>query len=95
MYADDLILVTHASRKAASYINLYLAIYSSLTGQRPNLTKSQIFFPTQCNKHVSSSIYSILNLTPASFPFKYLGILISPNRIAASAFKHMVDKNSS
>lgn len=40
MYADDLILITLASRRATHNINLCLSIYSNLTGQRPNLSKS-------------------------------------------------------
>ncbi|XP_039130894.1 uncharacterized protein LOC120267295 [Dioscorea cayenensis subsp. rotundata] len=78
--------------KAARNINHCLEVYRHITGQRPNLLKSQIFFPTWCNKHVSSRICSILNLTQASFPFKYLGILISHKRLAASSFNPMVVK---
>ncbi|XP_039119935.1 uncharacterized protein LOC120256290 [Dioscorea cayenensis subsp. rotundata] len=92
MFADDLILVTQASRRAARGINQCLNVYGFLTGQRPNFAKSHIFFPTWCNKHVSSRIRAILNLTQASFPFKYLGILISPKRLAVSTFKPMIDK---
>lgn len=46
MYADDLILITQASRKAAHSINLCLDMYSKLTSQCPNLSKSQIYLPT-------------------------------------------------
>lgn len=33
-----------------------------------------------------------MNLNPATFPFKYLGILISPKRLAASTFIPIVDQ---
>ncbi|XP_039115766.1 uncharacterized protein LOC120251270 [Dioscorea cayenensis subsp. rotundata] len=92
MFTDDLILITRASRSTARNIILCLNLYSSISGQFPNHSKSQIFFPTWCNKHISKRISSILNITSASFPFIYLGILISPNRIAASAFNNMVDR---
>lgn len=92
MYADDLVLITHATRAAAKNINLCLSTYSSLTGQHPNLSKSQIFFSSWFNKHVTKRIRSILNLKPASFPFTYLGILISPNKLVAASFKPMVDR---
>lgn len=45
MYADDLILVTTATRQATRNINYYLAKYTYLTSQRPNISKFQIFFP--------------------------------------------------
>lgn len=92
MYADDLILVTSATRKAAWNINLCLAKYTYLFGQLPNFAKSQIFFPSWCNKYILNRICSILNLTPASYPFKYMGILISHRKIATNSFKPMVDK---
>ncbi|XP_039120341.1 uncharacterized protein LOC120256728 [Dioscorea cayenensis subsp. rotundata] len=94
MYADDLILITQGSRKAARSVNLCLDLYSKLTSQCPNLSKSHIYFPSWYNKHVSNRICSILNLKAASIPFKYLGVLISPKRIASSAFMHIVDKIS-
>lgn len=94
MYVDDLVLITHASRAAARNINFCLSIYSSLIGQHPNLSKSQIFFPSWFNKHVSKRICSIIKLKPASFPFIYLGILVSPKRLAVASFKPMVDRIS-
>lgn len=78
MYVDDPILVTSATRKAARNINIYLAKYNYISGQGPNLAKSQIFFPTWCNKFILLRICSILNLSTASYPFKYLGIMIFP-----------------
>lgn len=72
MYADDLILITHASRSATRNVNFCLSIYGNLTGQCPSYSKSQIFSPSWFNKKISNRICSILNLKPASFPFKYL-----------------------
>lgn len=92
IYADDLILVTSASRRASRTINLCLARYSYLTGQRPDLNKFQIFPPHWCNKFIQNKICSILNLCSAVYPFKYLGILISPRKTAATAFRLLVDK---
>lgn len=45
MYADDLILITHASRSAARNIVQCLNFYYLLSGQRPNQAKSHIFSP--------------------------------------------------
>lgn len=53
MYADDLILVTRGNRLVARNIKRCINIYTNLTGQRPNLAKSQIFFPSLFNKKSS------------------------------------------
>ena len=45
MYADDLILITEASRLAAKNIKFCVSIYSQLTSQNPNTSKSVIYFP--------------------------------------------------
>lgn len=94
MYADDLILITQATRTVSRTINSCLSIYSSLTDQRPNLSKSQVFFPSWFNKHVLKRICSIIKLKPASFPFTYLDVLISPKKLAVASFKPMVGRIS-
>lgn len=92
LYADDLILVYHASHRAARNIHLCMSFYSKLTGQCPNHAKSQILFPSWFNKHVIKIISSILNINQAYFPFRYLGVLISPKRVNVQVFQPMVDK---
>lgn len=44
MYTDDLILISHASRKTAHNIKLCLSIYEHLTNQKDNVSKFEIFF---------------------------------------------------
>ncbi|XP_039138794.1 uncharacterized protein LOC120276131 [Dioscorea cayenensis subsp. rotundata] len=92
MYADDLILITHASRKTARNINLCLSMYERITGQKANKSKSELFFPSRFNCHLKKSICNILHFNSGSFPFKYLGIFVSPKRLALSNFSHMLDK---
>ncbi|XP_039138822.1 uncharacterized protein LOC120276159 [Dioscorea cayenensis subsp. rotundata] len=92
MYADDLILITHASRRIARNINLCLSIYSNISGQCPNVNKSAVFFPSWFNSRVTKSISSILNFNIASFPLTYLGVFVSPKRLAKQVFNSMVIK---
>lgn len=75
MYADGLLIITNASRKAARNVKLCLNVYSHLVGQVPNLSKSEIYFPNWFNRRVSHSICSILQFNPGKTPFKYLGFL--------------------
>lgn len=77
MYVDDLIIVMKASRRPARNCLFYLNFYNSLTGQRPNMAKSTVIFPSWFNRKVSKSIKSILEMQEASFPLKYLGDLLS------------------
>lgn len=78
MYVDDLILMTHASRKAARNIKLCFSIYENLIGQRANSSKFEIFFLTRFNKRLIRSICNILKFRVGYFPLTYLGILVSP-----------------
>lgn len=92
MYVNDLILVSRASRITARNINLCLSIYGNLTGHTPNRSKSAVYFPSWFNKRVANSICSIHAFHPASFPITYLGVLVSPKRLALAVFNSMIDK---
>lgn len=90
MYADDLVLITQATRRVARNVNLCLSIYSFLTGQNPNLNKSSVYFPKWLNGKLGRGISKILGFSIGSFPFTYLGIAISPTRLLVSHFSQMV-----
>ncbi|XP_039145745.1 uncharacterized protein LOC120282984 [Dioscorea cayenensis subsp. rotundata] len=92
MYADDLILISLASRKIARNINLCLSIYESLTGQRANKSKSGVYFPSRFNLRLQTSISSILGFTVGKFPLTYLGLPISPRRLPISSFTNLLAK---
>lgn len=92
MFADNLILVTRASRQSARNIKLFLNIYQNLTGQKLNLLKSEIFFPTWCNKKIRSTIAWILGIKIGSFPLTYLGIPISPKKLLVNLFQLLQDR---
>ena len=92
MYVNDLILISHASRKTARYIKMCLFIYGHLTSQHPSTSKSKIFFPTWFSENIIKSIYCILSYRDGSFSFTYLGILISTKNLAVSHFNSMLDR---
>ena len=80
MFADDLIIITRASRRAARNCRLCLDIYKKLTVQQSNLDKSSLHLSSWCNKKVGNAIRDILGIKVGFFPFKYLGVWISPKR---------------
>ncbi|XP_039142228.1 uncharacterized protein LOC120279366 [Dioscorea cayenensis subsp. rotundata] len=92
MYADDLILITTASRKVARNIVTCLNLYAQLSGQVPNKSKSEVFLPHWFNKWVSTRICSILKFKLGKSPFTYLGVLISPKRLVVAHFDFMVNR---
>lgn len=92
IYGDDLVRITRTSRCIACKINLFLNSYGHLISQHLNVNKSAVYFPCWFNKRVQASICSILHINSASFPFKYLGILISPMKLVVSIFNHMINK---
>lgn len=63
MYADDLVLITQATRRVARNVNLCLSIYSFLTGQNPNLNKSSVYFPKWLNGKLGRGISKILGFS--------------------------------
>ncbi|XP_039123400.1 uncharacterized protein LOC120260021 [Dioscorea cayenensis subsp. rotundata] len=95
MFADDLILVTKASRRSARNMLFCLNLYASISGQHPNLLKSAIYFPSWFNKRVSKSIASILGMKLGNFPFTYLGAPMSPSRLPARHFRPLIDNTVS
>lgn len=92
LYADDLVLITKASRSVARNIKFCLNIYSNLTGQKPNHTKSAIFFPKWFNSNLTRSISRTLEFCIGSYPFSYLGVSISPNRLLVSHFSPLISR---
>ena len=92
IYANDLILISHASWRTARDIKLCLFIYASLTGQHFNNTKFAIYFLVWFNKRMANSIRNILEMEIGHFPFNYLGVIISHKRLASVQFQYLVDK---
>lgn len=92
MYADDVVLISRASRMTARNINQCFSIYSRLTGQTPNLSKSVIDFPFWFNSQLANIICSILRFRIASFPLTYLRVLITTKRLAISSFYSMIER---
>lgn len=95
MFADDLFIITKATRISARNILFCLNLYANLTGQRPNLNKYAFYFPSWFNKRVSTSIAAILGIKLGFFPFTYLEAPISPFRLPANHFWSFVYKTAS
>lgn len=93
MFADDLIIVSRASRSVARACKLCLNIYTDLTSQTPNVNKSAIHFPTWANKKLCRTISDFLGMKMGCFPFKYLGAFIGPKRVNVNCFQNLVSRD--
>lgn len=70
MYADDLIIILHATRSAARFIKLCLSIYGQLTGQFANVLKFEVTFLIELIKGFLTTpiLFFILSLALSRSP---------------------------
>lgn len=94
LFADDLTIITKASRAVAKSYLLGLDIFGDLIGQKPNPKKSVIYFTTWLNKTICKSISQILNMQFGKFLFNYLWATISPNRLPLSTFQGLINRGN-
>ncbi|KAL2922219.1 LINE-1 retrotransposable element ORF2 protein [Bienertia sinuspersici] len=93
-FADDLILCCHGDIKSVEIILEAFAIFSSSTRLCANKGKTEVY----CSGVEENIVKEILNLTGfvrGSLPFKYLGVPISPRRLAKNHCEVLLDKMSS
>ena len=91
IFGGNLILITRVSRWVARNCNFCIDIYSKVTRQILNQSKSAIYFPSWLKKKkLTTSLKNILNFRLGSYPFTYLGILIAPKRLTIHQVKPMV-----
>lgn len=92
IYAEDLIFITSATKKFDRNVKLCQNIYADLARQKPNQSKSEIYFPSWFNKIISYRIFSIMNFSSIETPFRYLGSLTSQKKkLANMQFIYMID----
>lgn len=89
-FIDDLIIITQAFKDATKYCKLCLNMCKNLIGQSPNFFKSTLRLPSWCNMRIAYAIRSILDMLLGFFPFKYLGVLISPKRLFDSKCSYQI-----
>lgn len=95
MFADDIIIITKAIVANCQKVLNIFGTYHSLTNQKINATKSEFFLPTWPPQAIINSIRQTLGFRHGSFPFRYLGIPLSPFKLRISHFKDIIDKTSS
>lgn len=92
MYIVNLLLITKASRQITHFCNTSLGVYTSITGQKQNLSKSANYSPHWFNKWIAKTINSIFKFKIGEYPFTYLSVSIDYRRLKMNTFQPMFYK---
>ena len=90
-FADDVILVSRGDCSFVSSLSQQLTIFGRTSGLEINPSKSSIFFGGVSDS-MKQLILSDTGFVEGSFPFRYLGIPLSPHRLLASQFSPFLHK---
>jgi len=92
LFADDLIIFTHANSLQAGIIKDSLAKYNLWSGQSVNVGKSNILFSPSTSLSTKVSILDIFPYTETPPLAKHLGLPTSFGRSKQSSFMDILDK---
>jgi hypothetical protein len=90
-FTDDILLLYRCDMVSVSIILHRLNIFGETSGLVINAAKSSIFFAS-VSGDIKQAILSLSQFTEGSFPFKYLGVPLSPHRLLASQFSPLIHK---
>uniref|UniRef100_A0A8R7QPU5 Reverse transcriptase domain-containing protein n=1 Tax=Triticum urartu TaxID=4572 RepID=A0A8R7QPU5_TRIUA len=88
-YADDTLIIAHASTTAARKLKQLLDDFALATGLCINFSKTT-FVPMNVDDTTASSIAQIFGCTTSGFPQTYLGLPLSPTKLPPSAFQPLI-----
>jgi hypothetical protein len=92
LFADDLVIFTHATSSEASIIQSCLNKYSMWFGQTVNVTKSNILFSANTTASTKVGIAGILPYVNTPLNAKHLGLPILFGRSKHASFMDILDK---
>ncbi|KAL3537974.1 hypothetical protein ACH5RR_001340 [Cinchona calisaya] len=91
MFADDFFFIAAATTKSLKVFPDVLDIFSKVSGLRPNLEKSEIFF-ANVNPQVAQHFCAMLGMELGSLPVRYLGITLLSSKPSIIDCKVLIDK---
>ncbi|WOL18968.1 hypothetical protein Cni_G27765 [Canna indica] len=91
-FADDILISIKGNAQNCRKVMEAISLYCSLTDQKINTAKFEIFFPINCQAKVKEVVTKLLGFKEGSYPMKYLGALISPNKVDIGSQKIMLYK---
>ena len=90
LFADDTILVCHASREQLLSIRLVLSCFQAFTGLKVNVGKSEIVPAGEDNS--LDALANILQCRVGSLPMKYLGMPLGTSFKTTSIWNPILEK---
>jgi hypothetical protein len=90
-FADDILLLCRCDMASVTILLQQLHIFGESSGLVINAAKSSIFF-AGVSEDIKRAILSISQFSEGSFPFKYLGVPLSPQRLLASQFSPLIHR---
>ncbi|GJS94082.1 putative reverse transcriptase domain, reverse transcriptase zinc-binding domain protein [Tanacetum coccineum] len=90
-FADDLIIFSHGDLKYVKVIKSALEEFSRISGLKPSMEKSLIFFGNVPDP-IKASILDIMPFSIGTLPIKYLGVPLISSRLSKQHCIPLIDK---
>jgi hypothetical protein len=90
-FAEDILLLCRCDMVSVSIILHQLHVFGEISGLVINAAKSSIFFAGVLGD-MKQAILGLSQFTEGTFPFKYLGVPLSPHKLLASQFSPLIHK---
>lgn len=90
-YADDTIILLENNDRCIANLKFLLLCFEALSGLKINFSKIEVFVTGASNAE-ACRVADLLNCNLGSFPFKYLGLPISPFKLLSKDFTFSVIK---
>ena len=90
-YADDTIIMVELNEASLTNLKFLLLCFEALSGLKINFSKNEVIVTGVTNSE-AQRVAHLLNCSLGSFPFKYLGLPISPLMLLAKDFAPTVSK---
>ena len=90
-YADATIIMVELNDDSITHLKFLLLCFEALSGLKINFAKSEVIV-TGVSDAEAQRVAHLLNCSLGSFPFKYLGLQISPHKLLAKDFALVVSK---
>ena len=91
-FADDLLILAKANTTNVETILQCLNSYQACSGQKINLSKSEIIFSKNTNSRLTRDLCNILDLKKIDSSIKHLGLPLELNRAKSTSFNDLVEK---
>ncbi|KAH9730831.1 putative ribonuclease H protein [Citrus sinensis] len=90
-FADDLLLLSEASRQQTEVINKVMEEFCVSSGAKVNKSKTLVYFSKNISAMEVSRISSELGVSVTDNLGKYLGVLLLHNRVSKQTYQNIID----